>query len=68
MRDLFTETIGETQDLTVEGEGVGAMFGTEAGAERTLERRVQSRLSAFQGGGGAASADQGVIGLGVAES
>jgi peptidoglycan hydrolase-like protein with peptidoglycan-binding domain len=65
---VFQESISETNDLTAEGEGVSAIFGTRPGAERALERRVQGRVSQFQGGGGAAAGEAGVIGLGVAEA
>ncbi len=68
MRDLFSETISETQDLTMEGEGIDAVFNTGPGGQRTLERRLQSRSAAFKGGGNAAATEKGVIGLGVADS
>lgn len=67
MRDLFRESISETQDLTVEGEGVSSVFGTQPGAQKALTNRVQQRTAAFRGGGSAASTDQGVVGLGVAD-
>lgn len=68
MKSLFTETIGETQDLTAEGEGVGAIFNTKAGAQGMLEQRLATRTAQFRGGGNAASTDKGVLGLGVADS
>lgn len=64
---IFNESISETQDLTKEGAGVGAVFGTQPGQTELLQRRVDSRLAAFRGGGGAAAADQGVVGLGSAD-
>lgn len=68
IKSLFQESISERQDLTAEGEGVGAVFGTQAGAESVLQRRALSRRNVFAGGGGAASTQTGVIGLGVADS
>lgn len=68
IRSIFEESISETTDLTAEGAGIGAIFGTQAGATDTLQRRVDTRTSQFRGGGGAASGDQGVVGLGVADS
>lgn len=65
---IFNESISETEDLTKEGAGVGAVFGTQPGAAEELQRRVDTRLAAFKGGGGAAALDQGVIGLGVADA
>lgn len=65
---IFDESISETTDLTKEGAGVGAVFGTQPGSTDELQRRVDARLSAFKGGGGAQAVDQGVIGLGTAES
>lgn len=68
IKNLFAESISERQDLTAAGEGVGAVFNTQAGSAQALESRRLSRTSAFQGGGGAAAGEQGVFGLGVADS
>lgn len=68
MQSLFQETIGETTDLTAEGAGVGAVFGTQPGQEAVLRRRAQSRGAAFSGGGGALASERGVLGLGVADN
>lgn len=68
MNPLFRETIGETRDLTATGEGVGAVFNTQAGAAQTLEQRRLARVNQLQGGGGAAATEGGVVGLGVADS
>lgn len=65
---VFSESISETQDLTAEGTGVEAVFGTRPGSETEIARRVGARRAQFQGGGGAASSQQGVVGLGVAQS
>lgn len=67
MRGLFQESISETQDLTVENEGVSAVFGTRPGAQKALTDRVSARTSQFKGGGSAASTDAGIVGLGVAD-
>lgn len=65
---LFTETLGERTDLTKESTGVDAVFGTQPGAEGTLDQRRRSRVNAFGGGGGGAYAtSKGVTGLGVAD-
>ncbi len=69
MRALFEETIGETgQDYTAEGEGVGSVFNTQAGAQERLEQRRTGRVNQFKGGGGAAQEREGVVGLGVADA
>lgn len=66
---LFNETLDEANnDLTKEGVGVGAVFGTQAGAESELEKRRSTRTNSFGGSGqgGALSTQQGAVGLGVA--
>lgn len=68
IRSLFDETISETQDLTIEGEGVAATFGTRPGAADSLQRRAMTRVNQFKGGGGAGMTQDGVVGLGVADS
>lgn len=68
MNPLFRETIGERSNLTAEGEGVGAVFNTRAGAADTIERRRLARVNQLAGGGGAAQTEGGVVGLGVADS
>lgn len=68
MRTLFDETISEGTDLTVEGEGIDAIFNTGAGGQAAIERRLQTRSAAFKGGGNAAATDRGAVGLGVADS
>lgn len=65
---LFTETVSESADFTAEAEGIGGVLGVDPNATRALERRRQSRLSAFQGGGGAAVGQRGVAGLGADEA
>lgn len=66
IRGAFTESVGERQDLTIEGEGIAATFGTGPGAQGALERRIAGRQKALQGGGGAAVSQRGVIGAGRA--
>lgn len=68
MKSIFEESISETQDLTAEQQGIGAVFGTQPGMTDTLERRVASRTSQFSGGGGSMTSDRGALGLGVADS
>lgn len=67
MRTLFQESISETRDMTAEGEGVSAVFGTQPGAQKAVADRIGARTSVFRGGGSAASNDSGVVGLGVAD-
>lgn len=64
---LYAETVSEFDDFTAEGVGTSAVFGLDPAASRVLERRRQRRLSAFEGGGGAALGQRGVAGLGVEE-
>lgn len=59
---LFNESITETQDLTAENEGVGAAFGTDPNAGRTLEQRALSRRGALSGGGGLMATETGLAG------
>jgi hypothetical protein len=64
-RRLFDESISESQDLIAEREGVGAVFGTDAEAARLVDRRLQGRKAAFEGGGGALVTERGISGLGT---
>lgn len=66
LRPLFDETVSETQDFTPLEEGVGAVFGTEAGAQGKLQRRLDTRKADLAGSGGAFVTDKGVVGLGSA--
>jgi peptidoglycan hydrolase-like protein with peptidoglycan-binding domain len=63
---IFRETVSEQTDLTPLGTGVGAVFGTEAGAQGQLERRLGERKAALSGSGGAFVTEKGVVGLGSA--
>jgi hypothetical protein len=64
-RPLFGEQIHELEDLTAEGTGIAAAFGTpgSADARRALAERRGTRAAAFAGQGGAASDQRGVLGL-----
>lgn len=64
-RGLFDETITETQDLTVGGEGIAAAFGMEGGA-RALEQRSRARTAETAGSAGSLVEQRGVTGLGPA--
>src|SRR5690606_26025042 len=64
---LFTETVTEADDFTALGEGLAAVFNLDPAARRRLERRQAARLAAFQGGGGAAVGQTGVLGAGIEE-
>lgn len=73
---LFTETIGERQDLTREREGMAAALGVDlttgsltdqAGAQLLLERRANQRGAEFAGGGEAITGRRGIAGSGTAE-
>lgn len=60
---VFQETIDENQDLTVEDQGVEAVFGTGGTGAQDIKKRQDTRSAAFQGGGGA-GLSQGGLGLG----
>ncbi len=64
-RGLFAENFGES-DITAEDTGVKATFGLDAEAQRTVDRRVQSRQAAFSGDGGTLTTQEGARGAGVA--
>lgn len=63
LEPLTRETISEGTNLTAE-DALNAAFGTNIEAEELLQRRLQGRLAAFEGGGGPAVSQQGVVGLG----
>jgi hypothetical protein len=68
MDSLFTNTISETGSLTAEKQGVDAALGLDQGqARQQIQRRLDERTAAFNGGGGAASTNAGVIGLQTAK-
>jgi len=64
---LFSSTIGERgTSITALEEGVQSVFDHNAEATAEIEQRRQARIAAFQGAGGAAATQSGVIGLGSA--
>lgn len=65
-RNLFQETISETEDFTVGGIGIAAQFGLEGGEAERLARRGEARLAETSGKGGASIEERGVTGLGEA--
>lgn len=62
-RGLFDETVGEQRDLTIQGEGVAAAFGTAPGAQAVLEQRRAARGASVQGGGQFERSQRGITGL-----
>lgn len=65
---VFKESFAEefASDLTAEETGVGATFEGDAMDAREIDRRIQTRLNAFRGGGGAVTNQGGVLGLSTA--
>lgn len=57
---------GEETGLT-QAERVGAVFGTDAAARQRVETRTRRRKAAFEQGGGFATTQQGITGLGEAQ-
>jgi len=67
LNPVFNESISETTDLTAEREGVDAAFSLDGGGAReAIQKRVDRRKADFSGGGGAATGQAGVFGLGSA--
>lgn len=62
----FNETITESEDLTLEKEGVGATFGLEGESAAKVRRRKDERAAEFAGVGGGGVTQQGAVGLGSA--
>jgi len=63
---LFSETIGDTTDLTAENQGVDAQLLGQGEAQQQLDRRVAERKAGSSGGGGSLVTQQGIIGTGEA--
>ena len=64
---LFTESISEQQDLTMEQQGIDAAFALDQGeARKALSRRLEERVAKGAGTGGAAATQTGAFGLGSA--
>lgn len=64
---VFEETISEVKDLSAAREGVDAVFDLDQGqAKKEIGGRVEGRVAAFSGVGGAATSERGSYGLGSA--
>ena len=63
-KNLFRETISETEDFSSGDEGVDAVFG---GDDEKLTKRKKDRVAAFSGGGGAYLGGEGQTGFGRAD-
>lgn len=61
---LFSERVGESTDLTSEGTGVKAVFGTDRLAQAQLAERIGQRANVATTGGNAVTGQAGVLGLG----
>lgn len=66
-KELFNPIIGEQNSETISREDqLGAVFQGNTAARRRIEKRARERVANFQGGGGFATTQQGVTGLGSA--
>ncbi len=65
-RELFA-SLDSTEDTIDQGTQLGAAFGGNANAQRRIEQRKRKREATFEGGGGYASSQQGLVGLGDVE-
>lgn len=65
LEPVFSETLGETQDLTATGEGIDAVFQTGMPGVRLIEGRVRSRTNMLSGQAGAAIDQGGILGFGT---
>ena len=63
---LFTETVSEGEDMTLEAHGLDAVFNLGADGRRALDGRRAAREASTAGGGGAVSGQRGIVGAGVA--
>lgn len=61
----FDETVGEREDLTKEGTGIAAVFGTGPGAQAALDQRRAARDASLAGGGSFERSRTGITGLGA---
>jgi hypothetical protein len=64
---VFDETISETNDLTAEREGVDAAFDLGGDGVDKINKRLEQRRAALDGGGGAV-VSSGQSGFGSARS
>lgn len=62
-KELF-QTLDSTEDVIGQDEQVGAAFGGNSAARRRIEQRRAKRTASFQAGGGFASSQSGLAGLG----
>jgi hypothetical protein len=62
-RELFT-SLDRTEDNISRTEHLGAAFGGNANAKRRIEQRARKRSAQFEAGGGYASSQGGLVGLG----
>lgn len=68
-RSLFTETISEGTDLSIEQQGLDSTFGLGEGGAEVIEQRKRERKAAMSGAGGnALLTDRGLVGVGIADS
>jgi hypothetical protein len=65
-RELFT-ALDRGEDKIGRKEQLSAAFEGNAKAQRRIEQRARRRAAAFQGGGGFAATQQGLVGLGDAQ-
>lgn len=65
-KELFT-SLDRGEDEIGQTEQLGAAFEGNANARRRIEQRARRRTSTFQGGGGYASSQEGLVGLGDAQ-
>lgn len=65
-RPLYQELTGENHDLTAES-GVSAAFGLDPNSALAIAQRLQQRVAAGKGQGGAAASERGLIGAGAAQ-
>lgn len=67
LNPIFNETVSETNDLSAEKQGVGAVFGLDATSQAQILQRQAERTAAFAGStdAGGAKSSKG-LGLGIA--
>lgn len=65
-KGLFDENFGEKDNLSVDKEGVEAVFNIDQGAVKKVAKRSEERSAAFAGSGGTSVGQKGASGLGAA--
>lgn len=63
-KELFGALVGTAEDKIGRTDQLNAAFGGNAKAKTKIQKRIEERLAAFQGGGGAAVGGEGIVGLG----